>query len=449
MATADAQPLDRLLDAVRTLEPLIRAYAAEAEQQRRLPQPVVTALAAAGLFRLYTPHTLGGWEVEPVTFYRVVEALARIDASTAWCVWIASGNPVYVGRCLADASAEVVFGRAPQVATAGVVAPYGRAVVHDGGYVVSGRWPYASGCQHSTWLFCCCTVCDGDQMRRTAHGDLEVRVLFVPSSQVTIVDTWEVSGLAGTGSHDVVIEQVFVPEAYSGLFGAGPLPHSTHFQGLLYRYPFILASALPIGALALGIAQGAVETVLELAQSNRLPGPRRCCGSTRRSTVRSWRKPWPSCAQRGRRSTPPCSRPGRRCGRAQRSRSLSVRSALAGAHATRSAAAAVDLRLHRRRGDGDYRRVHSSGPSRHHAVTSTSPRRPPSMSPLGACWSDSHRSNPGILVTPVTPNATRAGESAGLLSFAQCIEVVECVAGRSMMVRCFASRIPAPFVAPL
>jgi alkylation response protein AidB-like acyl-CoA dehydrogenase len=266
LATADAQPLDRLLDAVRTLEPLIRAYAEEAEQHRRLPQPVVTALAAAGLFRLYTPHTLGGWEVEPVTFYRVVEALARIDASTAWCVWIASGNPVYVGRCLADESAEAVFGRDPQVATAGVVAPYGRAVIHDGGYLVSGRWPYASGCQHSTWLFCCCTVCDGDQMRLTARGDPEVRVLFVPISQVTIMDTWEVSGLAGTGSHDVVIEQVFVPEAYSGIFGAGPPPHSTHFQGLLYRYPFILASALPIGALALGIAQGAVETIVELAQ---------------------------------------------------------------------------------------------------------------------------------------------------------------------------------------
>ena len=96
--------------------------------------------------------------------------------------------------------------------------------------------------------------------------------LFVPSSQVTIVDTWEGSGLAGTGSHDVVIEQVFVPEAYSGLFGAGPLPHSTHFQGLLYRYPFILASALPLGALAVGIAQGAVEMVLELAQTKQLAG---------------------------------------------------------------------------------------------------------------------------------------------------------------------------------
>jgi alkylation response protein AidB-like acyl-CoA dehydrogenase len=272
LPTADAPPLDRLLAAVRTLAPLIQAYAEEAEQQRRLPPPVVTALADAGLFRLYTPHTFGGWEVDPLTFYRVVEALARIDASTAWCVWIASGNPVYVGRCLPDEGAEAVFGRDPQVATAGVVAPYGRAVVQDGGYVVSGRWPYASGCQHSTWLFCCCTVYDGDQMRRTAHGDLEVRVLFVPISQVTIVDTWEVSGLAGTGSHDVVLEQVFVPEAYSGLFGAGPLPHSTHFQGLLYHYPFILASALPIGALALGIAQGAVETILELAQTKQLAG---------------------------------------------------------------------------------------------------------------------------------------------------------------------------------
>src|SRR5438876_547895 len=103
--------------------------------------------------------------------------VARVDASTAWCVWIASGNPVYVGRCLPDEGAEAVFGRDPQGATAGVVAPYGRAVVQDGGYLVSGRWPYASGCQHSTWLFCCCTVCDRGQLRRTAGGDPEVRVL--------------------------------------------------------------------------------------------------------------------------------------------------------------------------------------------------------------------------------------------------------------------------------
>jgi alkylation response protein AidB-like acyl-CoA dehydrogenase len=343
MAAADAPPLDRLLDAVRTLEPLIREYAEAAEQQRRLPPPVVMALADAGLFRMYTPRTLGGWEVDPLTFYRVVEALARIDGSTAWCVWIASGNPVYVGRCLADASAEAVFGRDPQVVTAGVVAPYGRAVVQDGGYLVSGRWPYASGCQHSTWLFCCCTVCDSGQLRRIAGGDPEVRVLFVPTSQVTIVDTWEVSGLAGTGSHDVVIEQVFVPEAYTGMFGAGPPPHSTHFQGLLYHYPFILASALPLGALALGIAHGAVETVMEVAQTTQPVGTttllreqalfhvRLAEAVALVRAARAWlyaavQQSWETMRTRGEVTV------------AERGEVL-----LAAAHATRSAAAAVDM----------------------------------------------------------------------------------------------------------
>ena len=221
---------------------------------------------------MYTPHTFGGLEVDPLTFYRVVEAIARIDGSTAWCVWIASGNPVYVGGCLADEGAEAVFGRDPHGITAGVVSPYGRAVVLNGGYLVSGRWPYASACQHCTWLFCCCHVFDSDQMRLTAHGDPEVRVLFVPTTQITIVDTWEVSGLAGPGSHDVVIEQVFVPEAYSGICSAGLPSQSKHFQGLLYRYPFILASGLSLGALALGIAQGAVEMVVELAQAKQPVG---------------------------------------------------------------------------------------------------------------------------------------------------------------------------------
>jgi alkylation response protein AidB-like acyl-CoA dehydrogenase len=281
--------------------------------------------------------------VDPLTFYRVVEALACIDGSTAWCVWIASGNPVYVGRCLTDESAEAVFGRDPQVATAGVVAPYGRAVVQDGGYLVSGRWPYASGCQHSTWLFCCCTVCDGDHVRRTAGGDLEVRVLFVPMSQVTIVDTWEVSGLAGTGSHDVVLEQVFVPAAYTGLFGAGPLPHSTHFQGPLYHYPFILASALPLGALALGIAHGAVDTVMAVAQTTQPVGTttllreqalfhvRLAEAVALVRAARAWlyaavQQSWEAMRTRGEVTV------------AERGDVL-----LAAAHATRSAAAAVDL----------------------------------------------------------------------------------------------------------
>jgi alkylation response protein AidB-like acyl-CoA dehydrogenase len=271
MAEAEAPQLDRFLSAVWRLEPLIREHANTAEQQRRLSPPVVTALAKAGIFRMYTPHALGGFEVEPLTFYRVVEDIARIDGSTGWCAFIAGCNPL-MGAYLADQAAAEVFGRDPHVITAGVVFPYGKAVVRDGGYMVSGHWAYGSGCQHSAWVFCFCNVFDGDQIRLTASGEPEVRALFVPMAQVSIVDTWDVSGLAGTGSHDVVIEEVFVPEGFTCVFGPGMTPQSTYYQSLLYRYPLYVSFALPIGAVALGIAQGAVDTGLELAQAKRPAG---------------------------------------------------------------------------------------------------------------------------------------------------------------------------------
>jgi alkylation response protein AidB-like acyl-CoA dehydrogenase len=271
MAAGDARHLDMFLSSVRQLEPLIREHAEAAEQQRRLSQPVVTALADAGIFRMYTPRTLGGFEVEPLTFYRVVEAIARLDGSTGWCAFIAGCNAL-LGAYLADPAAVEVFGQDPHVATAGVVHPYGKAVGRDGGYVVSGQWSYASGCQHCAWIFCACNVFDAGQLRLTASGEPEVRLLFVPTAQVTIVDTWDVSGLAGTGSHDVVVEEVFVPEGYTCAFGPGMTPHGSHYQSLVYRYPLYVSFALPIGAVTLGIAQGAVDACLELAQAKRPAG---------------------------------------------------------------------------------------------------------------------------------------------------------------------------------
>jgi alkylation response protein AidB-like acyl-CoA dehydrogenase len=272
MAEAETPQLETLLNAVRRLEPLIREYADEAERHRRLSQPVVTALAEAGLFRLYTPHTLGGLEVDPLTFYRVVEAIARIDGSTGWCVWIGSQNPVFV-PILADQAAEAVFGSDPRVVTASVFFPYGRAVVRDRGYIVSGRWPYGSGCQHSAWIFTLCNVFNADQqMRLTKSGEPEVRLASIPAERVTILDTWEVNGLAGTGSHDIVVEQVFVPGEYTCQFGSGTTPQGKHFQGPLYRYPFYASVSGAVGAVALGIAQGAVDACIELAQAKRPAG---------------------------------------------------------------------------------------------------------------------------------------------------------------------------------
>ena len=271
MAEGESSDLDGLLGAVHTLEPLIRAHADETERQRRLSPPVVAALAEAGIFRMYTPRALGGLEVDPLTVFHVLEAIARIDGSTSWCVFIASGNQL-VGAYLADQAAAEVFGRDPHVVTGGVIFPFGKAEVCDGGYNVSGRWSYASGCQHCAWIFCACQVFDADRMRVTAGGTPEVRLLFAPTTRITIVDTWDVSGLAGTGSNDVVFERVFVPAEYTCPFGPGMAPQGKHYQSPLYRYVLYASFQGAIGAVALGIAQGAVDQCLELAQAKQPAG---------------------------------------------------------------------------------------------------------------------------------------------------------------------------------
>src|SRR5262245_54820186 len=132
MTDVNTLPIDQLLSSVRALEPLIRAHAEEAERNRQLSVAVVTALAEAGMFRMYTRRMPARLEADPLPFYRVVEAIARTDASTGWCVFIAAGNPL-LAASLADEAAVKVFGSAPYVITAGVVHPYGTAVVSDGG----------------------------------------------------------------------------------------------------------------------------------------------------------------------------------------------------------------------------------------------------------------------------------------------------------------------------
>lgn len=266
MTAQDAS--DTLLHAVCTLEPLIRQYADEAESTHQLSPAVVRALAEAGLFRMCVPRALGGLEIAPLTFYRVVEAVARLDGSTGWCAFIGGAGGL-VGAYLANQTAEVMFGRDPLAIMAGSVAPAGRATVAAGGYLVSGRWPYASGCQHCTWLFGFCQVFDGSQPRFTSTGVPEIRVVSIPAAQATILeDTWEVSGLVGTGSHDFTVEQVFVPDAYTWRFGPG-MPRGPHYQGPLYQFPLVGLFRLPVSAVALGIAQGAVEACLALAPAKR------------------------------------------------------------------------------------------------------------------------------------------------------------------------------------
>src|SRR5947209_4745311 len=240
--------MNRDLDhAAADLSALARERAAETEAGRRLAAEVVDALRASGLHRAGAPAALGAAEAPPAVTLRCAEEVARGDASAGWCVSIAATSSLLAGWLERDA-AEEVFGD-PRTIAAGVWAPRGSARRVDGGYRVSGRWPFCSGIMHSDYLFGGCVVEDAAPI-----------VLGLPTAELEIVDTWRTSGLRGTGSHDAVADDVFVP-AGRGLWLLDPPVSSAP----LYRFPSFAFFALSISAAALGNARGAIEDLIELA----------------------------------------------------------------------------------------------------------------------------------------------------------------------------------------
>jgi indole-3-acetate monooxygenase len=139
------------IEAAKGLAPQIQASADEIERSRRLPLPLVHAMAQAGLFRLWIPRSLGGEEADPMTLVRVVEEVSRTDGAAGWCLGIGGEYGVFGGYLPADTAHEI-YGSDPLVRTAGALRPFGNALVVDGGYRVTGRWPLGSGCQHSGWI---------------------------------------------------------------------------------------------------------------------------------------------------------------------------------------------------------------------------------------------------------------------------------------------------------
>jgi indole-3-acetate monooxygenase len=248
-------------ETIERIAPILREHADDSERGAQLAQPIVDALIENGLYRLLAPKSLGGSEVDPITWFKFVEALARIDGSTGWCMFI-NGATGITGKNMPEADAEALIGD-PRTVIAGTVFPFGRAQAVDGGYMVNGRWSYASGCKQATWLFGFCTVFDGDAPRMTPFGP-EIRMAGAPASDVTILDTWDVNGLCGTGSHDIVLENLFVKEAHAIPLVGQP---NRHYEGALYRLPVMTLFAWPMGAVALGIAQHSIDIMLEKAQT--------------------------------------------------------------------------------------------------------------------------------------------------------------------------------------
>jgi len=249
------------IDAAKGLAPQILASAAEIEQSRRLPPSLVEAMGEAGLFRLWIPRTLGGEEIDPMTFVRVLEEVSKADGAAGWCLAICGGNNVFAGYLPADAAREI-YGSDPNVKTAGAFRPMGNATVVDGGYRVTGQWPLASGCQHSNWIVGGCRILDGDQPRLTPDGAPITRILFFPAAACEIIDTWDSIGLRGTGSHDFAVTNVFVPTSHSLSFREPPVE-----TGPLFALPTIAMFSAGLAAVPLGIARHAIDILTALTRT--------------------------------------------------------------------------------------------------------------------------------------------------------------------------------------
>ncbi|HEV8718623.1 MAG TPA: acyl-CoA dehydrogenase family protein [Candidatus Binatia bacterium] len=266
-----SQAANDIVKATQALAPLIQESLSVMEAERRLPPQVVDALRELGAFRLAVPRAYGGLELDPMTQVRVVEELSRMDGSVGWCAMISSARS-FASAFLAPAVAQRLCGSV-DFSLAGQVVPVGHAELVDGGYRVTRHYRFGSGCQHASVITGGCVVFEGGKPRQLAPGRPEIRVMMFPPSACKILDTWYTTGLAGTGSHDFAVEDVFVPFAESWSFAERP-----HCSGTLYRFPplFLVTHA----GVPLGIARAAIDAVIELAQRKELmPDPHKLFGS--------------------------------------------------------------------------------------------------------------------------------------------------------------------------
>jgi len=241
-----------LLQTARTLAPRISALAEETERGRRLPAELVATFADAGFFGMCVPTDLGGPELHPSLLVDVVETLAAADGAAGWCAMIAATTSV-LAAYLPDADARTIYGT-PGVATGGAYAPHGGGLPVPGGWRVSGRWAFASGCEHCAWL-------TGGTMVQNAAGQPEARLMLFPRTEVEIVDTWNVSGLRGTGSHDIAVKDVFVSTERS----VALTTDRPRRGGTLYAFPVFGLLALGGASVAIGIARRAIDELTTMA----------------------------------------------------------------------------------------------------------------------------------------------------------------------------------------
>ena len=247
------------LEAARALAPSIRERASEIDLNRELPRDLFEAIADAGLFHLAVPRDIGGAEIDFPTYVRVIEEIGKADASTGWMVNQGATFAMYSARIAPDIAREVWIDT-PRSVVANSPAPSAKAVVVDGGYRVTGRQGFSTGCRHASWIAAHTTVIENGEVRQR-DGKPEARYCLVPVAQVERLDTWNTRGMRGTGTHHFEVNDVFVP-AERTFF---PKRQPQVSGGARYKIPSGLSFASGDAAVALGLARSCLDAFYELA----------------------------------------------------------------------------------------------------------------------------------------------------------------------------------------
>ena len=251
-----------VLDGIRDLLPALRERADDAERARVVPEASVKELEDTGFFRMLQPSRYEGLECDPVDFFTAVRDIAGACGSTGWIASVLGVHPWQVAL-FDDEAQQAVWGEDTSTRLSSSYAPTGKAVVADGGFTLSGKWSFSSGCDHATWVLLGGLVFDADGQV------VDFRTFLLPREKYQIVDVWNVVGLRGTGSNDIVVEETFVPEAFTlsmGDTGRCYGPGQAVNESDLYKLPFHSLFTTTISTPIIGMAYGAYAEHVEMQQ---------------------------------------------------------------------------------------------------------------------------------------------------------------------------------------
>ncbi|MEM7079632.1 MAG: acyl-CoA dehydrogenase family protein [Pseudomonadota bacterium] len=261
-----------LIDAAQGLQAELRERSQEIDDARQIPQDLADRMAVMGLYRMITPSAFGGLDVGPIVLCRVCELLAQANGSVGWCIFIGATSQYLFGAVPDQLLKEMLA--QDNLITSGVFADSGTVVYHERegqpGYLVNGHWRWGSGCRNAHWISGGIHEVDeaGERIERT-EKPLN-RVFFQPH-EIEILDTWHVSGLRGSGSSDYVARDVWVPAHRL----CTTIDHTPNATIPIYQFPRFGLLGVPIGAIALGMAQAAIDEVMTEAKTKTPQGSRR------------------------------------------------------------------------------------------------------------------------------------------------------------------------------